>query len=71
MRSARQGGNVTAMKSDGKRVLFSIVPASGHRNPIVPLARAMRERGHEVRIGSAARCRRRTEVAGLIETVTS
>ncbi|MGI8608026.1 MAG: glycosyltransferase [Candidatus Dormibacteria bacterium] len=36
----------------GKRILFSIVPGSGHLNPIVAFARALESEGHEVRVAS-------------------
>lgn len=47
------------------RVLFCIVPASGHLNPIVPLARAIQERGHDVRVGTAASFGDAVRAAGL------
>jgi UDP:flavonoid glycosyltransferase YjiC (YdhE family) len=36
------------------RFLFSIQPATGHLQPIAPVARALRRRGHEVRVATAS-----------------
>lgn len=47
------------------KVLFCIVPATGHLNPIVPLARAIEERGHDVRIGTARSFGAVVQAAGL------
>ncbi len=47
------------------KVLFCIVPAQGHLNPIVPLARAFQDRGHDVRIGTAASFGDAVHAAGL------
>jgi UDP:flavonoid glycosyltransferase YjiC (YdhE family) len=35
------------------RVLFSCVPWEGHYRPLVPLARVLAERGHEVAFATA------------------
>lgn len=53
------------MAITGKRILFTVIPASGHLNPTVPLARAVQERGHEVRVGTAASFAEAVRAAGL------
>ena len=47
------------------KVLFCIVPAQGHLNPIVPLARAIQDRGHDVRVGTATSFGDAVHAAGL------
>lgn len=49
----------------GRRILFSIIPGSGHLNPMVPLARALQSRGHDVRVGTAASFAPQVRAAGL------
>ena len=36
------------------RVLFSTTPLDGHFRPLLPLARALRARGHEIAFATAA-----------------
>jgi UDP:flavonoid glycosyltransferase YjiC (YdhE family) len=47
------------------RVLFSATPEAGHLNPLLPLARAIVERGHHVTFGSSPAFARRAEAAGF------
>ena len=47
------------------RVLFSSLSAIGHVHPLVPLARALRERGHEVRWATGADSCPVVEQAGI------
>src|SRR3954451_11740013 len=56
------------------RILFTSFPAYGHLHPLVPLALAAQEAGHEVRVASGPnledwirRCGLRAEVIGLSE----
>ncbi|GAC1581407.1 MAG: glycosyltransferase [Candidatus Dormibacteria bacterium] len=49
----------------GRRILFNIVPGSGHLNPTVPLALALQARGHDVRVGTAASYAPQVRAAGL------
>jgi len=49
----------------GRKILFNIVPGSGHLNPIVPLARAVQARGHEVRVGTTSSFAPQVRAAGL------
>lgn len=46
------------------RVLVSCVPAFGHLNPLLPLARALVDAGHEVAITTGAELRPRAQAAG-------
>ena len=47
------------------RVLFTVQPSSGHLRPLVPLARAVSHRGHEVAVCSAPSFRTEVEAYGL------
>jgi MGT family glycosyltransferase len=47
------------------RVLFTVQPASGHLHPLVPVARALSEAGHEAAVCSAASFRPEVEAFGL------
>lgn len=47
------------------RVLVSTVPQDGHFNPLVPLARAIRDGGHEVAVATSAAYGPEVESAGL------
>lgn len=47
------------------RVLFTVHPASGHLQPLIPLARALERDGHEVAVFSAASFRPHVEGFGL------
>ncbi|MFN2463730.1 MAG: glycosyltransferase [Candidatus Dormibacteria bacterium] len=47
------------------RILFTTIPGSGHFNPMVPLARAMVSRGHEVTFASSPAWTPRVEAAGF------
>jgi MGT family glycosyltransferase len=47
------------------RTIIAIMPASGHFNPIVPLARALEAAGHEVVVGCAASFLPAAEAVGL------
>ena len=49
----------------GRKILFNIVPGSGHLHPIVPLARALQARGHEVRVGTTSSFAPQVRAAGL------
>ncbi|GAC1583186.1 MAG: glycosyltransferase [Candidatus Dormibacteria bacterium] len=46
------------------RILFTSIPGSGHFNPTVPLARALRQRGHDVAYASSPSWTPRVEAAG-------
>jgi UDP:flavonoid glycosyltransferase YjiC (YdhE family) len=46
------------------RILFATVPVSGHVAPLVPLARALVQRGHEVGWYTGAKFRAKVEAAG-------
>jgi len=46
------------------RILFATVPIVGHINPLLPLARALVGRGHDVRWYSGPRHRPRIEATG-------
>lgn len=48
------------------RVLFSCVGGDGHFHPLVPLARAFADNGHEVAFASAPSQRERAESAGFL-----
>jgi UDP:flavonoid glycosyltransferase YjiC (YdhE family) len=47
------------------RVLFTVQPSTGHLHPLVPVARAMSEAGHEVAVCSSASFRDEVEAFGL------
>jgi UDP:flavonoid glycosyltransferase YjiC (YdhE family) len=47
------------------RALFTTIPGSGHLHPLVPLARAMTRRGHEVAFATAPRFREAVGACGL------
>ena len=47
------------------RVLFTTIPGSGHLHPLVPLARELRRRGHEVGFAAAPRFCAQVEACGL------
>ena len=47
------------------RVLFTLLPARGSLQPLLPVAHAMRARGHEVALCSAPRLRNDVEAHGL------
>ena len=47
------------------RALFSLLPARGSLQPLLPVAQAMRARGHEVALCSAPRLRTDVEAHGL------
>lgn len=47
------------------RVLFSCVPGDGHFHPLLPLAHAFRDAGHEVAFASAPAMRERVEPDGF------
>ena len=47
------------------RALFSCIPSEGHFSPLVPLARALAGRGHEVAFAVAEAWRFRTEEEGF------
>ena len=47
------------------RVLFTCLPQSGHFNPLVPIARALREAGHEVAFACPAGFAPTVEAAGF------
>lgn len=48
------------------RVLFTIQPASGHLHPLVSLARALKEAGHDVRFATAPSFRADVEASGFV-----
>ena len=47
------------------RVLFSLLPARGSLQPLLPVAQALRARGHQVALCSAPRLRTEVEAHGL------
>jgi MGT family glycosyltransferase len=47
------------------RVLFTVQPAAGHLHPLVPVARALSEAGHDVAVCSASSFRPEVEAFGL------
>ena len=47
------------------RALFTTLPGSGHLHPLIPLATALRERGHEVAFATAPRFRAMVEASGF------
>ena len=47
------------------RVLFTLLPARGSLQPLLPVAEAMRARGHQVALCSAPRLRGDVEAHGL------
>ena len=47
------------------RVLFTVQPSTGHLHPLVPVARALAERGHEVAVCSSPSFRGEVEAFGL------
>src|SRR3712207_3781827 len=47
------------------RVLFTTQPATSHLRPLVPLARALREAGHEVAFACAEPLRPEVEASGF------
>ncbi|MDQ6748256.1 MAG: hypothetical protein M3010_09165, partial [Candidatus Dormibacteraeota bacterium] len=47
------------------RILFTSLPGFGHFNPTVPLARAMRQRGHEVAYACSPSWTQKVEAAGF------
>jgi UDP:flavonoid glycosyltransferase YjiC (YdhE family) len=47
------------------RVLFTLLPARGSLQPLLPIAEVMRERGHDVALCSSPRLRREVEARGL------
>ena len=47
------------------RIAFSTLPASGHLNPTIALARTLRERGHEIFFLGVADCEPAVRAAGL------
>ena len=54
------------MRDDRRiRVLFSCTPLDGHFRPLLPLARALQGRGHEVAVATAASWHANVEAEGL------
>jgi len=53
-----------------RRILFSIAPATGHLNPVVPLAHALQRRGNEVKIATSAELAPSVRRAGLEPVIT-
>ncbi len=47
------------------RILFTTIPGSGHFNPIVPTAKALQERGHEVSFAASGAFTPAIETAGF------
>src|SRR5580704_3057123 len=47
------------------RVLFTLLPARGSLQPLLPIAEVMRQRGHEVALCSSPRLRNEVEARGL------
>jgi UDP:flavonoid glycosyltransferase YjiC (YdhE family) len=47
------------------RVLFTVQPAAGHLHPLVPVARALSDAGHDVAVASGASFRPEVESFGL------
>ena len=47
------------------RVLFTLLPARGSLQPLLPVAAALRARGHDVALCSSARLREQVEAHGL------
>ena len=47
------------------RVLFTVQPSTGHLHPLVPVANALRDAGHEVAVSSAPSFRTDVEAFGL------
>ena len=47
------------------RALFTLLPARGSLQPLLPVAQAMRARGHQVALCSAPRLREEAEAHGL------
>jgi UDP:flavonoid glycosyltransferase YjiC (YdhE family) len=47
------------------RVLFRCRPAFGHVYPLLPLATACRDAGHDVLFGTGERCRPRLQKLGF------
>jgi hypothetical protein len=47
------------------RVLFTVHPAAGHLHPLVPVARALSDAGHDVAVASAPSFRPEVESFGL------
>jgi UDP:flavonoid glycosyltransferase YjiC (YdhE family) len=47
------------------RVLFTTQPGTGHLHPLVPIARALEDAGHEVAVASSASFRETIESTGL------
>jgi UDP:flavonoid glycosyltransferase YjiC (YdhE family) len=47
------------------RVLFTTLPFSGHFHPLVPVARAVREAGHDVAFACPASFATKVEAAGF------
>jgi UDP:flavonoid glycosyltransferase YjiC (YdhE family) len=48
------------------KILVGSLPASGHFNPLVPIARALRQRGHDVRWYTGKSRKDRVEALGVI-----
>lgn len=51
------------------RILFTSIRGTGHFNPLVPLARGLADRRHEVRFAGIAEMAERIEAAGFVHTV--
>ena len=47
------------------RALFTLLPARGSLQPLLPVAEAMRARGHQVALCSSPRLRNEVEAHGL------
>src|SRR5947208_15637775 len=47
------------------RALFTVQPSVGHLHPLVPVANALADAGHDVAVSSAASFRREVEAFGL------
>ena len=47
------------------RILFSSLSYPGHLNPLLPYAKVLRDRGHEVRIAAPKAAAEKVQKAGL------
>src|SRR6187549_3017678 len=47
------------------RILFSCIPSEGHFRPLLPLARALRARGHEIAFAAASEWEPRAAAEGF------
>ncbi|HEU5003247.1 MAG TPA: glycosyltransferase [Actinomycetota bacterium] len=58
------------MQSRSVRVLFTLIPGAGHLSAVAPLARALQDSGHEVRVATAASFGGAVQAVGLTPVAT-